>query len=300
MPRVPVASPPFVPTTALALVLVAAVMHAGWNLALKQSGASGIRFFWVVTVIETLLMVPIALGQCAAQDYAPPAESYLRMAGSAVVHVAYFLFLGYGYRSGALSVVYPLARATGPMLTILVATIGLGERPPAVALGGAVAIGLGALLLSGNPLAIGRNGGARGIGFALATGAMIAIYTIWDRMAVHDLQVPPMVYYGGSLLVRCVLMAPLALRDPALVRGVLRSQRKVATIVGLLSPASYVLVLYAMQMAPLSYVAPAREISILFGAVIGTQLLREGDAVRRLSAAAIMLAGLVAIALAGK
>lgn len=300
MPRVPVASPPFVPTTALILVLVAAVMHAGWNLALKQSGASGIRFFWVVTVIETLLMVPIALGQCAAQDYAPPAESYLRMAGSAVVHVAYFLFLGYGYRSGALSVVYPLARATGPMLTIVVATIGLGERPPVVALGGAVAIGLGALLLSGNPLAIGRNGGARGIGFALATGAMIAVYTIWDRMAVHDLQVPPMVYYGGSLLVRCVLMAPLALRDPALVREVLRSQRKTATIVGLLSPASYVLVLYAMQMAPLSYVAPAREISILFGAVIGTQLLREGDAVRRLSAAAIMLAGLVAIALAGK
>jgi drug/metabolite transporter (DMT)-like permease len=289
-----------VPTTALVLVLVAAVLHAGWNLGLKRSGASGIRFFWLVTVIETLLMVPIALTQCAAQDYVPPAESYLRMAGSAVVHVAYFLFLGYGYRSGALSVVYPLARATGPMLTIVVATIGLGERPTAVAVGGAVAIGLGALMLSGNPLAIGRNGGARGIGFALATGAMIAIYTIWDRMAVHDLQVPPMIYYGGSLVIRCLLMAPLALRDPALVREEWRLQRKTTWLVGILSPASYVLVLFAMQMAPLSYVAPAREISILFGAVIGTQLLREGETVRRLSAAAVMLAGLVAIALAGK
>lgn len=300
MSRNAVASPLYLPTTALVLVLVAAVLHAGWNLALKQSGASGIRFFWVVTVIETLLMVPIALGQCVAQDYAPPAESYLRMAGSAVVHVAYFLFLGYGYRSGALSVVYPLARATGPMLTILVATIGLGERPTPIALGGAIAIGLGALLLSGNPLAIGKNGGARGIGFALATGAMIAIYTIWDRMAVHDLQVPPMVYYGGSLLVRCLLMAPLALREPSLVRATWHSYRKAAALVGLLSPSSYVLVLFAMQLAPLSYVAPAREISILFGAVIGTQLLHEGEAKRRLSAAAIMLAGLVAIAVAGK
>lgn len=291
---------PRVTATPLVLVIVAAVLHATWNLVLKQSGGSGLRFFLLVSIVECLLLLPLALGQCAFDGYAPPAEAYLRMVVSGVVHIAYFLFLGYGYRSGQLSVVYPLARATGPLLSIVGAVVILGEQPAPVALGGALAVGLGAIMLTGNPFALGNRGGLRGIGFSLATGAMIAVYTIWDQMAVKGLLVKPTIYYGGSILVRLLLLMPFALRDSAAVVDEWRKRRIAVIFVGVLSPLSYLLVLFAMQLAQLSYVAPLREISILFAALLGTQLLREGEAARRLTAAVVMIAGFLAIALGGK
>ena len=219
------------------------------------------------------------------------------MLGSALLHVAYFVFLDRGYRTGDLSVVYPLARASGPLLIIIVAILFLGERPAPVALAGALLIGVGAVLLSGNPLAMFHTGG-QGIGFALATGAMIAVYTVWDRQAVAAFLIPPVIYYWGTIVLRLAVTTPVSLRAWPLVTRLWREQRRAIIVVAVLSPLSYCLVLFAMKLAPLSYVAPAREISILIVALYGTRLLNEGDTTRRLTAALLMVAGLAAIALA--
>ncbi|MSR38957.1 MAG: hypothetical protein EXS02_08990 [Planctomycetes bacterium] len=117
---------------------------------------------------------------------------------------------------------------------------------------------------------------------------------------MKGLLVKPTIYYGGSILVRLLLLMPFALRDSAAVVGEWRKRRIAVIFVGVLSPLSYLLVLFAMQLAQLSYVAPLREISILFAALLGTQLLREGEAARRLTAAVVMIAGFLAIALGGK
>ena len=282
---------------ALGLVLAAALCHATWNLFLKRSKGGGVPFFWLVAGIETLIYAPLALWQLAEINYRPDATALAMMLGSALLHVAYFVFLDRGYRTGDLSVVYPLARASGPLLTIIVAILFLGERPAPVALAGALLIGVGAVLLSGNPLAMFHTGG-QGIGFALATGAMIAVYTVWDRQAVAAFLIPPVIYYWGTIVLRLAVTTPVSLRAWPLVTRLWREQRRAVIVVAVLSPLSYCLVLFAMKLAPLSYVAPAREISILIVALYGTRLLNEGDTTRRLTAALLMVAGLAAIALA--
>jgi drug/metabolite transporter (DMT)-like permease len=241
--------------------------------------------------------LPIAIFAVVDTGYRPDALGIFMMLGSAVIHVAYFVFLDRGYRTGDLSVVYPLARASGPLLTIVAAVLLIGERPAPQALAGAVLIGAGAVLLSGNPLAMFRRGG-HGIGFALLTGAMIAIYTVWDRQAVAALLIPPIIYYWGSIVLRLIVTTPQALRQMETVRTIWRDGRRAVLVVAVLSPLSYCLALFAMKLAPLSYVAPARETSILIAALYGTHLLKEGDARRRITAALLMVLGLAGIALA--
>ena len=285
------------PLSALLLILAAAFFHATWNLILKKSPGGGIPFFWLVAWIESLVYLPVATFVIVHTGYRPDALAIMMMLGSAVIHVTYFAFLDRGYRTGDLSVVYPLARASGPLLTILAAVVLLGERPAPQALAGAFMIGMGAVLLSGNPLAMFRKGGS-GTGFALLTGSMIAIYTVWDRQAVAALLIPPVIYYWGSIVLRLVVTTPHTLRHMPQVRMIWRDSRKAVITVALLSPLSYCLALFAMQLAPLSYVAPAREVSILIAALYGTHLLKEGDAPRRVTAALLMVLGLSGIALA--
>ena len=284
-------------TFALGLILLAAVCHATWNLALKKSKGGGIAFFWLVAWFEIIIYAPLAMTQVWQSGWRPDAMSLVMMLGSALIHVAYFVFLDRGYRSGDLSVVYPLARASGPLLTIVAAVFLLGERPAPVALAGALLIGAGAVMLSGNPLSMLRRGG-QGVGFALATGAMIALYTVWDRQAVAALLIPPIVYYWGSIVLRLAVTTPVCLSSMDQIRTIWRIDRRAVLAVAVLSPLSYGLALYAMTMAPLSYVAPAREISILVAALYGAHFLKDGDVARRLAAALMMVSGLAAIALA--
>jgi uncharacterized membrane protein len=107
---------------------------------------------------------------------------------------------------------------------------------------------------------------------------------------------PILVDYFGNLA-RMVLLAPTVLRDRAAARVMWLTQWKYALFVGTISPVSYVMVLYAMQSAPLSHVAPAREVSMLFAALIGGQLLGEGDRLPRILGAACIAAGVMALAL---
>ena len=285
------------PVSALLLILFAAWCHATWNLFLKKSGGGGIAFFWLVAWFEIIIYAPLAITQVWQSGWRPDAMSLVMMLGSALIHVAYFVFLDRGYRSGDLSVVYPLARASGPLLTIVAAVFFIGERPAPVALAGALLIGAGAVMLSGNPLSMLRRGG-QGVGFALATGAMIAVYTVWDRQAVAALLIPPIIYYWGSIVLRLVVTTPACLSRMDQIRTIWRIDRRAVLAVAMLSPLSYCLVLYAMTMAPLSYVAPARETSILVAALYGAHFLKEGNVARRLVAALMMMLGLAGIALA--
>lgn len=219
--------------------------------------------------------------------------------GSGVLHLIYFLLLDRAYRSGGdLSVVYPLARATGPLLTIIVATLVFGERMSALALAGAVLIGVSALLLTGNPAKLFSREASAGAGFALLCGCMIATYTVWDKQAVAVLLIPPVVFDWGANLSRIAMLTPMAMRrEPGAISRAWRDHRKTVIAIGVLSPLSYILVLTAMVFTPVSYVAPARELSILFAALLGAHALKEGDATRRTVAALGMVLGISGLAL---
>src|SRR5438445_64437 len=105
---------------AIALVLGAALIHASWNYLLKKSGG-GIGFVWAFAALSSLLYAPVAVGVVIVQHFELTAQALAFIFASSILHTAYYLLLDRGYRHGDLSVVYPLARATGPFLTVLVA-----------------------------------------------------------------------------------------------------------------------------------------------------------------------------------
>ena len=283
---------------ALGLVLVAAFSHASWNYLLKKSGG-GQGLVAAASVASLVMYAPVAIGVMAWQHYGFQPVHLALMLVSGLIHTSYFLLLDRAYRSGGdLSIVYPLARATGPMITIVVAIAILGERPGAVPLAGAVLIAASALLLTGNPFAWHRGESRHAVGFALLTGCMIAMYTVWDKASVARWLVPPLLFDWGCNAFRVLVLVPFTRRrQPGAIARAWHERRGTVIAIAVLSPLSYILVLTAMVFTPVSLVAPAREVSILFAALMGAHLLREGDVARRAVAAIGMVLGMAGLAL---
>jgi len=286
---------------ALGLILFSAFVHASWNYLLKKSGG-GTGLITAASLASLVLYLPLVGVATWVQGYAFQPTHLLLMLGSGILHTVYFLLLDRAYRSGGdLSIVYPLARATGPLITIGVAVLILGERPSLVAITGAVLIGASALLLAGNPFAARKAGGSdprHAMGFALLTGCMIASYTVWDKASMSTWLIPPLIYDWGCNAFRCAVLVPFTRRRaPGAMAVAWRERRGTILAIALLSPLSYILVLTAMVFTPVSLVAPAREVSILFAALMGAHLLREGDVARRAVAAVGMVLGIGGLAL---
>ena len=281
---------------ALVLVLTGACCHAWWNLILKRTGG-GTGFFLLFSGFSVLLLAPLALIVWWIEQPVMGWPQYAMMGLSATLHLLYFLALDHGYKHGDLSVVYPLARGTGPVLTMIGAIILLGERPSVIAMGGALLIACAVLMLVGDPRKLRESGNLRGVAFALLTGCLIASYTLCDKQSVAVLLIPPIIFDWVANILRWCLLTPIALRNREGIKAAWKNYRKEALYVAILSPMSYILALTAMRFTPVSYVAPAREVSILIATVLGAKVLAETDAKRRLSAAALMIAGLAALAL---
>lgn len=282
---------------ALSLVLASAVGHATWNYWLKTRGGGSV-FVWLFTATGCALYLPLVAALAWHAGFVPSAAQLALMFASGVLHTAYYLLLDRAYRSGELSLVYPIARATGPLLTLCVAIAVVGERPSPAGLAGALTIIAGAFLLTGSAKLRRADGQWHALAYAIATGVMISAFTLNDRQAVAVLLVPPLIFDWGQNLVRAVLLAPLALKQRQALAAAWQDKRKAVLIVAVLCPASYILVLAAMQRAPISYVAAARELSILFGTLMGAHLLREADSHRRVTGALVMVGGFIALAFA--
>lgn len=277
----------------LILILVAASAHTGWNLLAKRA-AGGLAFVWLCGAAGVVIYTPAAVIQLIIDSGRVSWAGLAFMAGSAVFHTAYFTALQRGYRVGDLSLVYPLARGTGPLLSIIAALVILGERAGPLRLLGAALI-----IVAIVSLAQGARGEDAGPAIALAvfTGACTAAYTVWDAHAVTALRQPVIVYYWGAELIRMALLAGPAWHRRAALRDHGTGQLRAALGVGLLSPAAYILVLVALTLAPVIVVAPAREVSIVFGVLIGASSLGEGHTVRRTLAALTILGGIFLLAL---
>lgn len=291
------------PLSALALVLAAALLHALWNIVAKHSGGDQ-RFALIAAVQLCVIWAP--LGLWAAWGAVPlwGWKEWAAVLASAIVHLLYFTTLLRGYRLADLTVVYPIARGTGPLLSAAGAVLLLGERLSPLGLAGVAAVVAGVFLIAGGPqLWAQANDPARrervrlGIGYGALTGALIAGYTLIDGYAVTVLLVSPILVDWFGNLLRVPFLLPVALRDPAGLREAWRTQWKHALVVAVFGPVGYVLVLYAMRLAPLSHVAPAREVSMLFAALIGGRLLGEQDRGLRIAGAGCIAAGVVSLAL---
>ena len=289
------------PPLALALVLVAAVLHASWNLLLKGARGDAVSVSWLTATLATVIYTPLALllqGDTLAHW---SSGVWLAVLVSAVVHVAYFIALQRGYRAADLSVVYPLARGVGPLLTAFVAIAWLGEPAGPLSMAGIALVVCGTFTLAGG-FALMRGGWTprlrAGLGWGALTGVLIAAYTVNDGHAVRTLGAAPLLFYMLSDACRAVILTPWAMRRAGAVRTAMRQDWRAVVGVALLSPLAYVLVLQAMTMAPISHVAPAREVSMLIAAFLGARVLAEGELARRLAGAALIASGVACLALA--
>ena len=288
---------------ALGLILSAACIHASWNLLAKRAGG-GAAFVWAAAVAGTLIWLPITIARGEFQQVQWTPIVLVFLLGSGVLQTLYFVTLQHGYKVGDLSVVYPLARGTGPLFSTLGALLLLGERPTPLGLLGAGLIVTGVFIIARNAAAVGVTAQGQGglnqrqaIAFGVLTGLFIASYTLWDKFAVSRLYLPPVLYDTISVAVRALLLLPIGLRLwPQVV--VLWREHKVEIVgVGFFSELAYILVLTAMQTTPVLYTAPLREVSILIATVMGALLLKEGNLRRRLPAAAAILLGVITLAM---
>ncbi|MCF8478699.1 MAG: DMT family transporter [Pseudolabrys sp.] len=278
------------------LVLAAACCHAIWNFFVKRING-GPELVWLFSVLSVALYLPIALviffQSAASFDLWQGAF----IAGSALLHLGYFLLLQQGYRRGDLSLVYPTARATGPVLSSSFAVVILGEALTAQAAVGGIVIVAGVLCLTGGLARAGKNVGPSLL-FGLTAGGLIGGYTVWDAHTVAALSVPPLLLDYASSVGRSLVLAPVAARRKELVKGYWREHRAGVIAIAAFNPLAYILVLYALTFTPVVYVAPTRELSVLITVMLGSIVLGEGDLRRRLIWAAVILLGVALLATA--
>lgn len=299
---------------ALALVLAAALCHATWNLIAKRSGGGGNEFVLLSAAWVGIVWAPAAVWAGLRGVSGWGAWEWGVLAASALLHVLYFRCLLHGYSVSDLTVVYPLARGSGPLLSSVAAVFVLGERLSLLGGAGAISVILGVFLIAGGPSVVRQLVGldalptcehrlkARhrlhlGLIWGGLTGVFIASYTVVDAYAVKTMLISPiLVDYVGNVL-RIPVLAPLVLRNPERMAAAWRSHWKPALAIAVIGPTSYITVLFAMKLAPLSHVAPAREVSMLFAALLGGSLLGEGDRRSRILGAIAIAIGVMALAL---
>ncbi len=292
------------PMTALSLVLVllSAVAHASWNLMLKRAGDPEV-FAWVMLVVGSILLAPVGLALLWYNSMDFPGLWFLL--ASVVLHVFYFMLLARGYATGDLSLVYPVARGMGPMLVPVLAVIFLGEIVETMAIVGIAAIVGGIYTISwwGNfhqvlrsPLLFLKSAGMR---YAVLTGLTIAVYSIVDKEGVGHIQ--PLLYIYFLDIGTVALLAPYILANKGMetVKAEWRANAVPITVSGLLAFAAYGLVLTAFSLSRVSYVAPAREVGIVIGVLMGIFLLKEPFGRGRLLGSGLIVGGLVLIAFSG-
>ncbi|WP_172175328.1 EamA family transporter [Brevibacterium sp. CT2-23B] len=291
----------------LGLVLIASVAHAVWNLAAKSVTGKGFAFVLAYHGLSAILLAPLAIVIIATGGQSLNWGLVGAAALSAVFHIAYSVALQSGYDHAPLGVVYPTARGTGPVVTIIIAVVFLGERPTLAEAAGAFTVIAGIAVVTIRPRGgvgpTSSHGLRRGLAWGGLIGAFIASYTLWDDFAVNHVSDSPLLYFAvseacvGLIMTAGAFALPSGREKRADLREILTSHKRALVTVAILSPLAYVLVLYAMQQAPVALVAPVRETSIIVGTLLAWWFFGERNVVLKLAGALIVVVGIGLIAI---
>ena len=285
-------------TAALFLTLVSALLHASRDLLIKRSDDK-IAFSWLFRVVGIALITPIALFRF---DTNIPGRAWMLIAASSVVHVLYALSLARAYEQGDLSLVYPIARSA-PIFVLLWATLIWREAMSPLGIIGVVVIVFGAYVLQVRGFSKRRSATStqgifhdRSLKYAWLTALLVAAYSLIDDRAVSLIDPAVFLLLYGSLT--CAILTPilLATRRSSVERE-WRLRWPLILVAAAASTGSYLLALFALQLDQVSYVAGVRQVSILFGVILGWRVLKEPHGRSRLVGAVIMVFGILMIGL---
>ena len=281
---------------ALGLLLVAAVLHAGWNLFVKRAREKQV-FTWWGLVVGSVCFAPLLL---LSQSF--PLRIWPYVIFSALVEGAYYIILTRAYEHGDFSLVYPMARGAAPAFLVVWAVLFLGERPRPAGFVGLALLVMGLVIVGGNTWWSLRKTMAlstSGIVLALSVAFSISIYSAIDGAAVHI--VAPLPYTVLVISLSTVFITPVILVRYGGRAAVAewRANWFRIVIVGILMLLAYMLVLQTYAIAHVSYAGAIREISVVFAAFIGWRWLGEDFGLLRLIGASVIFVGILVIAIAG-
>jgi drug/metabolite transporter (DMT)-like permease len=273
------------PALLYGLVILSAIAHAVWNALVKSAGDRTLTMVAIRTVGMMLGLVALPF-----VDWPSP-ESWKWLAVTAVVMFAYYALLVRSYGVGDMSVVYPLARGLAPVLTTIAAFLVIGEALSTGQIAAVVMISIGIMALS-----FGAGASCTAVGFALATGVSVATYSFFAGLGVRaagtvlGFQACLEIVTGFGMLCYGVVVRRADLL------GYARRYGAVGLFAGAVSVAGFLAYLVAARSLPLGPVSALRETSVIFGAVLGTLVLKEGFGPRRIAAAALVTVGIVLLA----
>ena len=270
--------------TLVALVLLSALMHAGWNAVVKMGNDRLLALLLVKG--PTMLVAAATLAVVGMPE--PAAWPYLL--ASTGISIGYFYFLVRAYHAGDLSVAYPVARGTAPIATLILSFLIAGEQPSLSSAAGVLIVSAGIIALGWQHGAV--KGHAATVLWAMAVGLTIAGYTISDGIGARA-SANPIGYAAALNILTGILITATAF---ALRRGAaldaLRYGWQKGFAGGMLMFGAYAIVIYALTLAPMAPIAALRETGVIFAALIGTLFLRERYGARRIAASALVAAGI--------
>ena len=284
---------------ALGIVLIAALFHAGWNFLAKRS-RNKLAFIWWFLLISTIGYFPMFI--YFWRDMTVTANGWACIVATGVLHALYFWFMGGAYERGDLSLVYPLSRGSGPLFVPILAVIFLQERLSATGISGIVLVVLGIYIIHlrsftvvsfFEPLRALRGSASL---WALCTGGTIAGYSLVDKVGVALVYPPAYIYL--MFVISLLLLSPYVLTK---ARAALKTEWQVnrvpVLIDGFLVLFTYMMILFAFRLSKVSYVVAAREVSIVFSALLGIFWLREAHAPQKIAGSVLIALGVVFIGL---
>jgi EamA-like transporter family. len=283
------------PILAVVLLLTSAVLHAFWNLILKQSSEKYVAMGWQVIISGIISVIALFFTGL------PPRSMWIFALISMTLEAIYFVLLSFAYSDHDFSLIYPVARGAAPALVVLWSFLFLQEVPSTLGFIGIAIIVFGLVIIGATSLSQPHEGKPKfkGIAIALSIALVISIYTLIDGFAVKHGPVMP---YGLSMF----MLVPV-LTTPVIVRHYGRDhfikawkdQPARLILVGFLGVIAYLFALFAYSIAPVNYSEAIREVSVVIGAFAGWQLLGEKLGKTRVLGAAVIFAGIVLIAVFG-
>ncbi|MGA7671384.1 MAG: DMT family transporter [Nitrolancea sp.] len=284
---------------AIGLILLSAFFHSVWNLLAKRS-ADPLAFIFSFHLISIVIYGVPAVVALRAHPFPLAGLPFVLI--STIFEISYYLSLAEAYRHGALALTYPIARGTGLFLVAILALPIYGERPSVAGSIGIASIFVALAIIGADSLRFQRSSGKpaarRGILFAMAAGCGIASYSLTDKAGVGH--VYPLVYVYSIFFLSALALAPLVLlRRRASFIQEWRVNRSAVLLGGVLPFGVYFIVLAALRLSNVSYVVPLREVSILFGTLLGVVVLHERLRRWQAIASALIVAGVLGIALGG-
>ena len=291
------------PLLAVVMVLASALTHAWWNLWAKQA-RDKLIFVWLMYFTAGIVLLPLAIWGALREPIQP--GMWLCALGTSSFFTLYAVSLARAYRHGDVSLVYPIVRSTGPLLTVLFAAIFLHERLQGYGYLGIALIVVGAAGISwpdadpsGERRPLLQRLHSVAVAPAVLAGATIAVFSVVDKVGVTLAN--PIFYNFILFCATAVWLTPIVLRRRSWeqVRAEWTRDSRALWLSGAFNAFGYLLVLFSFRLAPASYVIALRSTAVVFAVILGSQVLGERRGLARTLLGVLIVVGLALVYLKG-